>query len=268
MPLKTTPELFSLRGGSPASQIHVRNLRTTIPVGRDAWGRPSKIPQPLLTSVSVALSSRFVSSASSDSVDASTIHYGLLAKCILSVLDCYDGDAGASGGEGGGGGTGGGVQGKAGEKGPGCDGGARAVATLASVLARVWSHLTGISIDGGKKTFPYDERPFLDVTRLRSLALTLILPKASLLGKGVSITATALFGRPEVLSGVVSSYAMQLAIRRVRVPTLVGVNPKERLAKQLVIADVEVERLYIEDDIYTELEAVIVNVSHVPLLLR
>lgn len=46
-----------------------------------------------------------------------------------------------------------------------------------------------------------------------------------------------------------------------RVPTLVGVNDNERLAKQFVITTVTVEGFTRGEDVYTEIEAVVVKVG-------
>ncbi|KAK3360010.1 hypothetical protein B0T25DRAFT_534512 [Lasiosphaeria hispida] len=77
-----------------------------------------------------------------------------------------------------------------------------------------------------------------------SLLLTITLPKASLLGSGVSLTATSVFGEPAPLS------AVALRLDSLRVPTLVGVNSNERLAKQIV---------WTSKDFYTELETLVVQ---------
>jgi hypothetical protein len=98
----------------------------------------------------------------------------------------------------------------------------------------------------------------VDVSRVRRLALTVALPKASLLGDGVSLTASALFAEG---TGRMEARAMALEISRLRVPTLVGVNTNERLAKQFVVTTVTVEGFDRPDDVYTEIEAVVVKVS-------
>lgn len=232
MPLDPIALVLSQRGILPA-QVHIRNLTSTTTAGIDGWGRSKKL-QPLQISVSVGLNAPFTTSSDTDSVDSSTVHYGFLAKAILASLEGYSGTTNDSTDD---------------------------PTTLASMLVRVWSHLTGLSVDGRERNLPEDDRPFLDVTSLRSLTVTLTLPKASLLGSGVSIMATALFGLPSVAPGLVSTFAIQLAVRGIRVPTLVGVNSNERQAKQIVIADVEVDRFDTEGDIYADLEAEIAKVN-------
>jgi hypothetical protein len=94
---------------------------------------------------------------------------------------------------------------------------------------------------------------------VRVLTVTVGLPKASLLGEGVSVTASAVFD--EAGRGVMEARAMALEVKGLRVPTLVGVNANERLARQFVVVTVTVEGLTTKEDIYTEIEAEVVRVS-------
>ena len=57
------------------------------------------------------------------------------------------------------------------------------------------------------------------------------------------------------------SYARCLRFHGLRVPTLIGVNPNEREAKQMVVVDVEIDRFDALEDIHTELESLIVAVG-------
>ena len=52
-----------------------------------------------------------------------------------------------------------------------------------------------------------------------------------------------------------------------RVPTLIGVNANEKRAKQIVKADIEVERVVACPDQYCELEAVVVKVRETSSML-
>lgn len=93
------------------------------------------------------------------------------------------------------------------------------------------------------------------------LEITAQLPKASLVGGGgVSLTAT---GRFDVEGGgMMVESAFALRIHDFRLPTLIGVNSNERMAKQVVIANVEVDRLDDDADTYCELEQVLVKVKN------
>ncbi len=84
-----------------------------------------------------------------------------------------------------------------------------------------------------------------------------MLPKASLLGAGVSFKGA--FGYDEKHEGL-SGYSMTLTLHELRVPTLIGVNPNERLAKQMVVATVEMDRYDRMVDAYCRLEELVVKV--------
>jgi hypothetical protein len=99
----------------------------------------------------------------------------------------------------------------------------------------------------------------VDVGKVRLLSVTVALPKASLLGDGVRLTASAVFDAAG--TGRVEGRAMALEVSRLRVPTLVGVNANERLAKQFVVVTVTVEGFTRGEDVYTEIERDVVEVS-------
>jgi dihydroneopterin aldolase len=92
---------------------------------------------------------------------------------------------------------------------------------------------------------------------LNVLTITITLPKASLLGSGLSFTQSTTYDASSPkFTGV--SYALKL--QDLHIPTLIGVNANERLAKQMVVANVEVDRWVKEEDCYVELERIIVSV--------
>ncbi|KAH4035473.1 hypothetical protein HBI80_039510 [Parastagonospora nodorum] len=65
-------------------KIMVQNLEVTVNAGKDVWGRNK--PQRALISVIVTLSQKFASASTTDTVDESTIHYGLLSKAVQARL--------------------------------------------------------------------------------------------------------------------------------------------------------------------------------------
>lgn len=67
-----------------SDKVSVKNLQTIANEGYDAWGRQKS--QPVHISTTLHLKQPFSSAASQDSVDASTVHYGHLAKFILSIF--------------------------------------------------------------------------------------------------------------------------------------------------------------------------------------
>ncbi|KAM0329798.1 hypothetical protein ACHAQA_003962 [Verticillium albo-atrum] len=209
--------------GEPYAAIHVRSLQTVIRAGIDAWGRTGK-DQPALVTAEVSLAKPFHVAASSDSVSEDTVHYGLLAKAILSSLDRS---------------------------------GAQAEAASHITTEDLVNHL------GNDVAYPQEgsdassRRKILrDPAKVRFASLTLTLPKASLLGEGVSLTHS--FSYPDG-SEETATRASCLSFHRLRVPTLIGVNDNERTAKQVVVADVDIDQFVCKGDVYTGIESVIVK---------
>jgi dihydroneopterin aldolase len=69
-------------------KILVQNLEFTVNAGKDVWGRKKK--QRALISVTVTLEDKFASASSTDTVDNSTIHYGILSKAIQARFAAND----------------------------------------------------------------------------------------------------------------------------------------------------------------------------------
>jgi dihydroneopterin aldolase len=81
-----TTELLARQGDKGISdKITVRNLQVTVNAGADAWGR--KKIQPALLTVTLFLSEPFDTAAQADSLDDSTVHYGILSKSIKSQVE-------------------------------------------------------------------------------------------------------------------------------------------------------------------------------------
>ncbi|KAF2786201.1 hypothetical protein K505DRAFT_380419 [Melanomma pulvis-pyrius CBS 109.77] len=66
-------------------KITVRNLEVTANSGVDAWGREKE--QRALVTVTLTFGQSFASAAAADSLDGSTVHYGILSKEIRSSID-------------------------------------------------------------------------------------------------------------------------------------------------------------------------------------
>ncbi|KAK3310069.1 uncharacterized protein B0T15DRAFT_385513 [Chaetomium strumarium] len=232
VPLLTTARLRALVPDPPAT-VSVKNLSAVLQyAGHDAWGRGRK-PQPALISAEVAFSAPFSSIASEDRLTDDTVHYGALSKFILANLDKTEGYRRSTLSD------------------PRQDD-----YCVGHALAGLWHALTGLTVQGEPGN--PDWAPFLLMRKVPLLSLTITLPKASLLGEGVSLTASAVF---EEGTGKMQARAESLEISRLRVPTLIGVNSNERLAKQPVIVTVTIEDLVgmAPRDVYTEVEEVIVK---------
>lgn len=229
-PLLSSWQVRSLAGEPPAT-ISVRNLQATVEAGLDAWGRAGRT-QPVLISAEVVLRRSFEVAASKDAVGADTVHYGMLSKAILAAVErmgraaAYD------------------------EK--------KKAEPLRGLLERLWATLTGLDL-WGRAAGPAGaaEKPFLDISLVRLLSVAVHLPKASLLGEGVGLAASAVFQ-----GTAVEAHGLALRLHRLRVPTLIGVNGNERQAKQVVVADVEIERFDHGEDVYPELEELVVKVRN------
>ncbi|RYP24766.1 hypothetical protein DL765_000312 [Monosporascus sp. GIB2] len=244
--------------GEPVAVVRVRNLQGAIPVGRDAWGRPNK-PQPALLSSEVSFARPFGAASADDRLGDETVHYGNLSKTLLGGLEEILSGAGGSPAE---------KEKEMAARAEKAGGDAAAGGpSSADVFELLWVRMTGRVVDGSRRALPPDQLPLLDATRLRALSLSIHLPKASLLGAGVSLTTTACFRQggeaapPEQNSNSnpLRSYSRSLRIHGLHVPTLVGVNANERRAKQMVVADVEIDRYDITEDIYSEIEGAVVD---------
>ncbi|POS70264.1 hypothetical protein DHEL01_v211343 [Diaporthe helianthi] len=216
--------------GEPLAVVRVRSLQTTVVGPQDAWGR-AKLQQPLLVSAELHFLRPFGAAVSADNVTSGdTVHYGELSKLILACVDRSNDHASLEGA-------------------PTID--------LRVLLEMIWIVLTGRNIDGTDAE--PEAVPLLDGSRLRFISLTVSLPKASLLGEAVSLTASNVYAPFTVGPSALSMYGLCLKLHRIRVPTLIGVNNNERQAKQFVVVDVEVDKLDYYPDIYCELEKIVVQ---------
>ena len=68
-----------------ADKVSVQNLDLIVNAGHDMWGRQK--PQRVLISVTLSMKETFASAAQTDTVDASTVHYGKLSKSITSKCE-------------------------------------------------------------------------------------------------------------------------------------------------------------------------------------
>ncbi|KAM0399780.1 hypothetical protein ACHAQC_003062 [Fusarium culmorum] len=219
---KETPLVSSRRlsnaEGDPVAVVRVRNLQTTIQGPKDAWGRGSK-QQPLLISAAVSLTHAFPSSSADDEV-SDTVHYGLLSKSILSTL----------------------------EKLP------KSALSLSDVLNRLWVDLTGFQYTGVKDPSAEQTKAFLQTSLIRRLSISLVLPKASLMGSAIRLTSSCLF-----VDSAITARSLELGLEGIRVPTLIGVNSNERKAKQVVITNIRIDEYQTAHDDYAVIESIIVD---------
>ena len=85
-----------------------------------------------------------------------------------------------------------------------------------------------------------------------------MLPKASLLGNGVSLSGGELLG---IIPEKMQSCSLKLKIHDLRIPTLIGLNANERLAKQMVVTSLEIDNWVEEQGHYVQIEQLVVKVN-------
>jgi dihydroneopterin aldolase len=217
--------------GKPHSVIRVRNLQTSLVVGRDAWGREGKA-QPVLISASVSLREPFKSASNEDAVTDSTVHYGTLSKKVLDSCWLFSE-----------------LPGEENEK------------TLSKLALEIEHGLTREQVI----TSPLHMQipAILPSSIVKLLEVKIMLPKASLLGEGVSLTESLMYDSSKREPGPVLE-AYVLTLHDLKIPTLIGVNPNERLSKQLVVATITIDgidRSHASHS-YHVLEEIVVKVSH------
>lgn len=239
VPILSTQWEVRAIAGEPKAVVRVRNLQAVVQGGTDAWGRPGKA-QPALISAEISFMHPFGTVCSNDRLTAETVHYGKLSKAILEAIDDLNNEPPP----------------------PGTDNqpGSEASPTMKDVLDMIWARLTGLPVDGNAEEFSgSEETPFLNLLFIRFMSIQLTFPKASLLGEGVSMTASTLYGSFAGGYGCLR-YALSLRLVNLKVPTLVGVNPNERHSKQFVVADIELDNFICLEDMYTDLEKAVVAV--------
>lgn len=248
--------------GKQHSVIRVRNLQTSLVVGRDAWGREGKA-QPLLISASVSLREPFQSASNEDAVTGSTVHYGILSKKILETCKLFSVNPEEHSMK-----T---LSSLAREIEHGLT---RREATSSAPGSLFWELREGITpetlsnlaleIDHGltrmeiASSAPTPTPAILPSSVVKLLEIKVMLPKASLLGEGVSLTDFSLLYDGSILKAYV------LTLHDLKIPTLIGVNPNERLAKQLVVATIKIDGIERPrpSHFYHVLEQIVVKVSY------
>ena len=224
--------------GEPKAVIRVRNLQTSSKVSKDAWGR-SGILQPLLISASVSLHSHFQSASSVDKVDTSTIHYGTLSKAIVQAVEEFN-------------------KGIFYTRPDDFD----RQDNLRTLIDQIVLFLTTYDLEGRVATAIVSKEPLLLAEKVKSIELQIKLPKAALSGGGVSLK-TIVYYEPQ--SQCPTGHSLALKLHDLSIPTIIGVNAFERLAKQIVVANIEIDEWDLRLDTFNELEQIVVKVPAPPL---
>lgn len=111
------------------------------------------------------------------------------------------------------------------------------------------------------------EHHLLSSDNVTMVEIEVVLPKASLLGSGVSVKGSFVY---DAAGSGPGAYSMVLKMHDLKMPAIIGINPNERLAKQVVICNVDMEKWDREDDAWAELEEVIAKVIFIsfPLMQK
>jgi dihydroneopterin aldolase len=214
----------------PAAVIAINDLELQSPVGKDAWGSGG-VEQPVHISVAISLRHPFKSSSDGDVLAADTIHYGLIKGAITHAVEEFT----------------------------------KAVneRNLRHNLRYLMQYLASAF-----HTHGHDK--YLDLTGnvAKSSEFAIMLPKASALGTGVSLTLTKMYYKDGQQQIECAIYSVRLQLHDIKVPTLIGILPKERLAKQNVVANVVLDNWKFTRDSYNDVEQVVVKVSHPSWCIR
>lgn len=250
----STYQLLMMNGGwEEHSVVGIRNLAANALVGSDIWGSKDMKGhcnrfQPVLLSARLSFEDMFDSTAENDRLDASTVHYGTLSKEILKFAAIRGTD----------------------RKKANPPMGIERDWSLFDFLELLFRCLTESALDstqtydvlrGGDLIRGYEPKflpPLLNSNLLQELELNITLPKGTLLSREVSLTLCRGYLHKEHNQ---DPYSSVLRLRDIQVPTLIGVNDNERLAKQFVSATVEIDPYHcVSSDVYNHLEQIIAKV--------
>ena len=126
--------------------------------------------------------------------------------------------------------------------------------------------LTGWALSGeevGKLNGANGERGMVDTLKMDLFELDIFLPKASMVGEGVSIMS-----RVRYESGAPLAYAPRLELRKLRVSTLIGLRDFERRCKQMLVVNVVVDGWADAEDQYSHLEMIVTKACPYSTRLR
>lgn len=216
-PSKTSWQVYHA-AGETSSTIRVSNLSTNISGPSDAWGRRNR-PQPIQVSVQISFKKPFSTTSSGDALKADTVHYGMLSKHVLKVVEDSEG------------------------------------LSLSKLVLRIRESLIGQTSSDLKMI----GTGLLSGTEVRFVKVTAHLPKATKLGGGVSITDSVVLEGDGTLGQW--NWGNMLKFHDLKVPVLIGVNDNERTAKQLVLANVGIDRWGMDADMYDRIEGYITKAS-------
>lgn len=188
-----------------------------------------------------------------DALGADTLNYGKLSKAVRKVFELIDAEK---------------------DMAP-----AAVDMHLNTVFAVVWGCLVGQRPSAYDNVAGWDinaalvdQRGLGDIREVREamgdsesfryLTVELHLPRATLLGTGVTLSYTEMFD--ETRGANRGPGALSVRWSGISVPTLVGVNPHERTAKQVVVVDLELEKYSFGFIVFHEVYSCLIKVGLLP----
>lgn len=217
----------------PIAVISIQDMQLPGPVqvGADGWGWDRNIhampAQPALISMSVSLQQPFKESSEIDDIADDTIHYGRLRSGIVEAVNGYN--------------------------------------ILTSSRGIVVEFSPDMLLENLYQYF-FRQAQLTTEEKINWASFKIMLPTASLLGAGISITNEMVYMKNK--AGVQAAgdnnpgRSSTLRVHDLRIPTLVGILPKERLRKQIVVANVEIDRFIWAGDLHTDVEQILVKVTN------
>ncbi|RAL62398.1 hypothetical protein DID88_004964 [Monilinia fructigena] len=207
----------------PVAIIEVKDLQLSARVGADAWGWDWDIEncptQPILVSMSLSLRQPFKTASEKDDLTDDTIHYGRLRSGIIEAVKNYNSS-----------------DPKFDSPMHFCPG--IVIMHIAEYFSQIAKLTTGKHINWS--------------------SYKIMLPKSCLLGAGMSLTVETLYNEPTSKNKVGAwGASCVLRVHDLTVPTIIGMLDKERLAKQNVVANVEIDRYQSIGDLHWDVQKMI-----------
>lgn len=219
-------ELWKARE-EPVAIIEVKDLQLSARVGADAWGWDWDLKtcptQPILVSMSLSLRQPFKTASEKDDLTEDTIHYGRLRSGIIEAVKNYK------------------------ESDPKFDSPMHFCPGI--VIMHIAEHFSQVAkLTTGK--------------HINWSSYKIMLPRSSLLATGMSMTVETLYNEPSLKDKVGAwGASCVLRVHDLTVPTIIGMLDKERLTKQNVVANVEIDRYQGIGDLHWDVEKMISKVN-------
>ncbi|QSZ31254.1 hypothetical protein DSL72_000817 [Monilinia vaccinii-corymbosi] len=209
----------------PVAVIEIKDLQVEAFIGADAWGWDWDVKncqsQPILVSMSLSLRQPFSTASEKDDLTEDTIHYGRLRSGIIESVSNFN--------------------------------------------SPQFNPMSPMYFCPGVLILHIAEY-FSQVARLTTgkyinwSSYKVMLPKSSLFGAGISLTVETLYNAPSLKNkNGAWGAACTLRVHDLTVPIIIGMLDKERVRKQNVVANVEIDRYQSIGDLHWDIEQMILR---------